>query len=237
MITKLAMVPMLALMSCSANAAEMNAVLVQRLEARIGAGQVEAITKSPYADLLEVRTKREVLYTDKEGKFLVAGRIIETSSGRDLTEERNNELNKIDFKTLPLDLAVKYQKGNGKRVFAVFEDPNCGYCKKFRKTIQSMDNVTVYTFLFNVLTPESRTKSHDIWCSADRSKAWDEWMLNGKEPLKAASTCADIHDQVFEIGKRYRINGTPAIIFTDGTRLPGAVDVKVMDERLAKVAG
>lgn len=229
--------PLLALIAGGAVAADPNSALIQKIESRIGTGQVDSIIKSPYAELYEIRTKREILYSDKEGKYLVAGKVIEVASGKDLTEERLNEINRIDFKTLPLEMAIKYTKGTGKRVFAVFEDPNCGYCKKFRNTIHALDNVTVYTFQYNILSDASKAKSRDIWCSPDRAKAWDDWMLNHKEPVAAAATCTAPHEQVLEFGKKYRISGTPAVIFTDGTRIPGAVDVKVMEERLSKIAG
>ncbi|MEB0032981.1 DsbC family protein [Undibacterium sp. RTI2.1] len=227
---------LLCVVSLSAVAADKNADLIKKLEVRVGAGEIETITKTPYGELYEVKTKRDVIYTDKEGKYLFAGRVIDTASGKNLTEERLDDINKVDFKSLPLDLALKYTKGNGKRVFAIFEDPNCGYCKKFRKTLQDMDNVTVYTFQYNILTEESKTKSRDIWCMPDRSKAWDEWMLNNKAPVTAAASCTSPSDKVLELGKKYRIQGTPAIIFTDGSRIPGAVDVKTMEDKLAKLA-
>ncbi|MBY0570072.1 MAG: DsbC family protein [Burkholderiaceae bacterium] len=209
--------------------------LVKKLETRLGAGQVEAVVKSPYAELYEVRTKSEILYTDKTGKYLVAGKVIDLASGTNLTEERLNEINKIDFKSLPLDDAIKYTKGNGKRVMVIFEDPNCGYCKKFRHTLQEIDNVTVYTFQYNILSEDSKTKSRNIWCAADRSKAWDDWMLNNKAPATAAADCSAPHEKVLALGRKYRINGTPAIVFSDGSRIPGAVDAKRVEEKLAKL--
>ncbi|MBC3871472.1 DsbC family protein [Undibacterium oligocarboniphilum] len=213
---------------------QQNAV-IQKLEQRLGAGQIETITAGPVSGLYEVRTKSDILYTDKEGKYLIAGKVIDLTSGKNLTEERLNEINKIDFKTLPLDAAIKFTKGDGSRVIAIFEDPNCGYCKKLRHTLQEMDNITIYTYQFNILATDSKTKSHDIWCAADRAKAWDEWMLNNKVPATASADCKDPDEKVQALGKRYRIQGTPAIIFTDGSRIPGYVDAKALETKLASV--
>lgn len=209
--------------------------LIKKLETRLGAGQIEAVGKSPYADLYEVRTKTDILYTDKTGKYIISGRVIDVDSGANLTEERLNQINKIDFKTLPLEDAIKYTKGNGKRVMVIFEDPNCGYCKKFRHTLQEIDNVTVYTFQLNILSEESKSKSRDIWCAADRSKAWDDWMLNNKSPAPANADCTAPHEKVLALGKKYRIAGTPAIVFSDGSRIPGAVDAKRVEDKFAKL--
>lgn len=222
------------MISVNAHAAD-NDALIKKLEVRLGAGQVESLTKTAYANLFEVKTKTDILYTDKDAKYLVAGRVIDIESGKNLTEERMNEINKVDFKSLPLDAAIKFTKGDGKRVFAIFEDPNCGYCKKFRHTIQELDNVTVYTFQYNILAEDSKIKSHNVWCSPDRSQAWDDWMLNNKIPATAAADCADPHNTVMELGKKYRIRGTPAIIFTDGSRIPGAVGAKAIEDKLGKL--
>jgi len=120
-------------------------------------------------------------------------------------------------------------------VIAVFEDPNCGYCKRFRQNLQEVDNVTVYTFLYNILTPDSSVKSKNIWCSADRSKAWDEWMLNGKAAPAAAEACTTPNDKILALGRKMRVTGTPTIFFTDGSRIPGAIDAKGLEAKLAAV--
>ena len=121
-------------------------------------------------------------------------------------------------------------------MIAVFEDPNCGYCKRFRKTINEMKDITVYTFMYNILSDDSRIKSKNIWCSSDKIKAWDDWMVNGKTPAAAPDSCASSpHEKVLEIGKKYKVTGTPTIFFTDGSRIPGAIDAKMLEAKLASI--
>jgi thiol:disulfide interchange protein DsbC len=120
-------------------------------------------------------------------------------------------------------------------VIAVFEDPNCGYCKRFRQTLQDVDNVTVYTFMYNILSEDSSVKSKNVWCSADRSKAWDEWMLKGKAAPEAAATCATPNQKIYDLGRSLRITGTPTIFFADGSRIPGAIDAKGLEAKLASL--
>jgi thiol:disulfide interchange protein DsbC len=207
------------------------------LQPKVGEGAViESVAKTPFANIFEVKIGDELIYTDSEAKFIFIGRLIDSQSSRDLTQARLDEMNRIKFSDLPLDVAIKSVKGNGKRVIAVFEDPNCGYCKRFRKTINEMKDITVYTFMYNILSDDSRIKSKNIWCSSDKLKAWDDWMVNGKTPVAAPDSCTSTpHEKVLEVGKKYKVTGTPTIFFTDGSRIPGAIDAKMLEAKLAAI--
>jgi len=219
-----------------AQSAQEVATIKRAIEPRLGDGvKIDAVTKTPYAGLYEVRIKGDIIYTDAKGEYLFIGRVVNAKTMEDYTKARVDELNKIKFSELPLESAIKIVKGNGKRVIAVFEDPNCGYCKRFRQTVEEMNNVTVYTFLYNILSEDSITKSRNIWCSPDRAKAWDDWMAKGKQPAAAPANCTAPHEQVFELGQKLRVTGTPTIFFTDGTRIPGAVDAKALESKLATI--
>lgn len=200
-----------------------------------GGATVDSVTKTPYGGLYEVRMGSEIVYTDEKAKYVFVGSIIDVKGTVNYTKLRTDELNRVNFSELPLDAAVKYVKGDGKRVMAIFEDPNCGYCKKFRKSLQAVDNVTIYTFMYNILSDDSVTKSRDIWCSADRSKAWDDWMMNGKVANAAAASCTTPNERVLALGKKLRVTGTPTVIFTDGSRMPGMVDMKALEDKFASI--
>jgi thiol:disulfide interchange protein DsbC len=237
LLASLAGVLLSATLSLTACADSVEANIKKTLQKHLGAGvPIETIVKTPYSGLYEVKIGAEIIYTDAESKYIFIGRVVEAESSKDLTEARLEEVNKIKFADLPLDLAAKSVKGNGKRVIAVFEDPNCGYCKRFRKTLTEMNDITVYTFMYPILGEDSKTKVKNIWCSADRSKAWDDWMLNGKTPAAAPNSCtAAANDKVIEIGRKLGVSGTPTVFFTDGTRVPGALDAKKLEARLAAI--
>ena len=224
-------------LSLTACADSVEANIKKTLQKHLGAGTpIETVAKTPYSGLYEVKIGAEIVYTDAEGKYIFIGRVVEAESSKDLTEARLEEVNKIKFADLPLDLAAKSVRGNGKRVIAVFEDPNCGYCKRFRKTLGEINDVTVYTFMYPILGEDSKTKVKNIWCSADRAKAWDDWMLNAKVPAAAPSSCsAAANDKVIEIGRKLGVSGTPTVFFTDGTRVPGALDAKKLEAKLASI--
>lgn len=212
------------------------AAIKKTIESRMGEGaKIDSVNKTPYGGLYELRIGGDIVYTDAKGDYIFIGRIIDTKTSTDLTRARVDEINKIKFADLPFDSAIKSVKGNGKRVIAVFEDPNCGYCKRMRQTLSEMDNLTIYTFMYNILSEDSSVKSRNIWCTSDRAKAWDDWMLKGKAAPDAPASCTAPNDKIFALGQKLKITGTPTIFFADGTRIPGAIDAKGLEAKLASI--
>ncbi len=200
--------------------------------------KIDEISKTPIPGLFEVRFGgSEIIYADAEGRFLIQGSLIDSKSMANLTEERIEKLTAVAFSALPIKDALVIKQGTGARKLAVFADPNCGYCKRFERDLATVKDVTVYTFLMPILGPDSTAKSRDIWCSKDAGKTWRAWMIDGVAPTKAAEKCdvAALERNV-EFGRKYRINGTPALVFEDGTRKPGALPSKVVEELLAAAA-
>jgi thiol:disulfide interchange protein DsbC len=212
------------------------ATIKKLIEARLGDSlQVHSVKKTPYGGLYEVRTGNDILYTDNKADYLFSGHVIDTRTRKDFTRERLEEISRIKFSDLPLDLALKMVKGDGKRVIAVFEDPNCGYCKHFRRTLSEMQNITVYTFMYNILAPDSAVKSRNIWCSANHAHAWDDWMLEGKAPAAAPEKCIAPNEKVLALGQKVGVNSTPTIFFTDGSRGVGAPDGNALEAKLGSL--
>ena len=195
---------------------------------------IEEISATPMKGLYEVRMGTDVFYTDAAGNYLIQGELIDTKARRNLTEDRINKLTAINFDALPLADAFTIVRGNGKRKIAVFEDPNCGYCKRFEKDLQNVDNVTVYLFLYPILSPDSAEKSRNIWCAKDRVKEWEDHMLREKVTPAASCDTAAIQRNL-ALGRKHKITGTPTIIFQDGTRVPGAISAQEVEKRLATV--
>jgi thiol:disulfide interchange protein DsbC len=206
------------------------------MEAFIGAPAVESVSRTKYGDLYEVVLKSgELVYTDAKTGFIIDGRIIDAKTRRDVTEERLNQLSAIDFSTLPFERAIKQVKGNGKRVIATFEDPNCGFCKRLGKEFAKMDDVTIYTFLYPLLGPDSVAKSANIWCAKDRAKAWNDWIVGGKVPANAQCDTSAV-DKNVALGQKLRINGTPTLFLADGTKIGGYLPAEQLEEALAVAA-
>ncbi len=209
------------------------ASIKKTIEGKLG-NKVTSVTKTTYFGLYEVYVDGQILYTDDKVSALLIGNLVDGKTMKNVTEERMQKLNAIKFSELPLDLAVKQVRGDGKRVFATFEDPNCGYCKKLAKDLLKLDNVTIYTFLYPILSPDSLEKSNQIWCAADKAKAWNDWMVDGKAPSGKGDCDTAAVQKTIETGRKLAINGTPTIFFADGERVPGAVPVAKIEQKLAQ---
>lgn len=215
----------------SANEATIRKNLGERLQ---GLPKIDEVRQSPMAGLWEIRIGNELRYTDAQGNYLIEGELIDLRNRRNLTEERVNQLNAIDFASLPLKDAVVWKTGNGKRRIAVFADPNCGYCKRFERTLQEAKDLTVYTFLVPILGGDSPEKSRAIWCAKDSTATWLAWMLEGKQPPKPTGSCDDAAiERNLTLARKHRVNGTPAIVFEDGSRVPGAISAEQLERRLS----
>lgn len=205
------------------------------VEAKLN-GQVDKVTKTPYLGLYEVFVGGDIVYTDeKVSAILFEGKLVDTKTMKNVTSERLQKLTAIKFTDLPLDLAVKQVRGDGRRAFATFEDPNCGYCKKLARDIAKLENVTIYTFLYPILSPDSLEKSKQIWCASDKAKAWNDWMIDGKAPSGKSDCDTTAVQKTIEAGRKLAINGTPTIFFSDGERIPGAVPVAKIEEKLLQI--
>ena len=196
--------------------------------------KIDEITKTPIPGVWEIRIGMEVLYTDDNGDHIIQGSLFDTKEKANLTEKRVAQLTAIDFKTLPFKDAMVVKQGNGSRKVAIFADPNCGYCKRFERDILAAKDVTIYTFLYPVLGDDSTAKSRAIWCTKDAQATWRAWMIDGKAPPKTMGECdASAIDRNVAFGQKYRVNGTPAIIFEDGMRVPGAIPLERFEKQLA----
>jgi len=191
------------------------------------------VAATPFAGVYELHVGQDLLYTDAQLSYLMQGALIDVASRTDLTAQRLQTLNRVEFSTLPLDLAIKQVHGTGKRQIVVFEDPNCRYCKMLHQTLAQMDDVTVYTFLFPILSEDSAVKARDIWCAPNRVQAWQDWMRSGQVP--ATAQCDTPISTLLALGRDLRINGTPALFFTDGSRVSGALPLEALQDKLNTV--
>lgn len=205
------------------------------------------LQNSAIANLKEVHIDNKIAYTDGK-RYLIMGELIDLETGENLTQQAQEKLNIIDWKSLPLQQALVWEKGKSteQRTFAVFADPNCGYCKKLEKELQTLDNVKIYTFLLPVLGEKSLYTALKIQCDAMPMQAWQAWMLNGIEPsLQLNETfkkelettqkpCLQTLQKNMQFAQKYGIQGTPALIFKDGTRIPGFIDAATIEKYLNK---
>lgn len=193
------------------------------------------VSKTPYFGLYEVAFDDRLVYTDEKMTYLFSGNILDMHTMKNLTEAREKQLYAINFATLPLDLAIKNVKGNGKRKLAVFTDPNCQYCKKLEKELVDLTDATIYIFVLPIL-PGSEEKARAIWCSPDRLKAWEDHMLRNLEPKTENACDTEALARISKQAEKLRINVTPTLIFEDGIIKPGTLTLELLEEHLAEAS-
>ena len=211
------------------------------LETQLGGARIDGVQPTPVPGIFEVRLQSregpQIFYVTANGTHLFDGSLIELKSSRNLTEERLRKLTAIEFSALPLDLAVKIQRGSGKHVMAMFTDPYCPYCRRFEQTLLQMDDIAVYVFTYPVIRPENADHSRAVWCSKDRAKAWLDLAAAERAIVpEAPANCPNPVDKVLELGRSLRVNGTPTLFFADGERAGGGMELGAIRAKLDAVA-
>jgi len=235
-LSALVLLPVAALAQGSGLTSAQEATLRKNLSDRLpGLPKIDEVRRTPMSGLFEVRMGMDIVYTDATGAFVIQGQLIDTRTRQDLTQERLDRLNAIAFDSLPLKDAITIVRGNGKRRLAVFQDPNCGYCKRFERDLQRVSDVTLYMFLIPILGPSSTEQARNVWCARDKAQAWTDWMISDKPAAAAGSDCdSSALNRNLEFARKMRITGTPTLVFGNGNRVPGAIAAAQVEKLLSQ---
>jgi len=196
--------------------------------------QIKQVHLSPLPGIYEVLTDDQLLYTNAAGTVALLGYLMDTQTQENLTNKRWSELNKVDFGSLPLDLAIKVVRGNGKQTLAVFADPLCPFCHELEQALDEISNSTVYVFLYPLesIHPGADAMAHKIWCTSDRAAAWTGWMSRQAQPETSSCDTRSL-DTIRALAQKMEVSSTPTLIFKDGERLKGLPH----KDRLAQLLG
>lgn len=186
----------------------------------------KSVEKTPVPGIYQVVMGREVAYVSEDGRyFMFNAHLFDMKTQTDLSKAAVDRAQSIDFKSLPLKDAIKQVKGNGKRVLAVFTDPDCPYCRQLEQTLDKMDDITIYRFLDPIegLHKGAVDKSRAIWCDgktdAARLESMKQFMAKSKST--GDTSCANPIERNVALAGKLGINGTPTLIAGDGRMLPG----------------
>jgi thiol:disulfide interchange protein DsbC len=210
--------------------------LTTTLQQRFPEIKIDAVAPAPIPGLYEVFAGERVVYADKTGDYLILGRLVDTRSRHDLTEEHLEARRSIDFDKLPFGKAVKIVKGNGSRQIALFEDPDCPYCQQLEQALRPLTDLTAYVFLYPLenLHPDATAHARAIWCSPDRSVAWTAWMTERKPPAALACT-GDPLAEIRTLAESLHVASTPTLFLADGRRVGGALSTAELQALLGPV--
>ena len=221
----------LSTMATSANA-DVDPEMTVKLQALYPKTKFQQVNKTAINGLTEVVMGQNIAYVDTTGRYFLFGKLYDMKEQRDMTTSRMEEVQKVDMAKLDKDMAFKRVQGDGSRTVYLFSDPDCPYCKQAEKTLQKLDNVTIYTFMMPLqsLHPEAHAKSVSVWCAKDRSGAWDNLMLRNINPKTAV--CDNPIDKILALAQSLGINGTPTLFTEDGRKMAGARDVEALNKWL-----
>jgi len=194
-------------------------------------GKVSSVRKMPFG-MFEVVIENEIVYVDENADYLITGHLFDTRTQEDLTSKRSEEVLRVDFSSLPLQLAFKIVRGDGSRPVAIFEDPNCPYCKRLERELRALNNTTIYVFLYPILSDDSVNKSTQVWCSKDPAAAWSKLMIDGQALDKPPEGCTTPINDVLALGHRLSVTGTPTLVFGDGRRAPGVIPIDQVEQMM-----
>jgi thiol:disulfide interchange protein DsbC len=204
--------------------------VLQRLKAKYPKTQFTSVQKSQFNGLFEIIMGKNVAYTDAAGDYFLFGHIMDMATQRDLTAERQKDLNKVDVGALPLDSAITFVQGRGSRALFVFSDPDCHYCKKLEPELAKLDNVTIHVFPYPLqgLHPDALNKAISVWCSPNQANAWRNLLINNIQPT-AKLDCPNPLAKNLALGEKLNVVGTPTLMRGDGKQQAGALKASEID--------
>ena len=207
--------------------------LEKNLKAKYPEVAVKSVKTTPIKDIYEVYMGGRIVYTNEDAKYFFVGNLIDLKEQKNLTEQRESVLTAIDVKSLPLNQAIKHVKGKGERVIYLFSDPDCPYCQHLEKELKTIDNVTIYLFLYPIksLHPNSENIAQQIWCSKDQYQVWQDYLLEKKKP-DSVKACSNPIEKNIALANKLEIDGTPTFFLKDGTRISGARDTDEIEDLL-----
>ena len=167
------------------------------------------------------------VYVGENTEYILAGSMIRLKDQQNLTKRLMLEQDKADWKKLPLKDAVKSVRGNGKRQLAIFSDPNCPYCKQLEVELNKLNDVTIYTFVVP-LKPQSVAPSKQIFCEKNLEQAWSNLISKGIQP-SSTKACANPIERNLQLAKALKLGGTPAIVFSNGSKMMGALPAESIE--------
>ena len=205
-------------------------------EQKMTEAQITQVSNTPIPGVYEfVIENKDILYGDKNVNYLFVGEMVDVKAKASLTEQTRKKLMpeqeaKVDYKSLPFELAIKEVRGKGTMEVVVFADPRCSYCKKLEQLFAQIDDITIHTFVIPLLGPESESMSKQILCSKDKTATWVNWMRKNQQP-KDKGTCKTPLDQIKAVGQALNVQGTPVVILPNGKLIVGMPAQEVAELR------
>jgi thiol:disulfide interchange protein DsbC len=194
---------------------------------------IESVVPSPIKGLFEVTVGGDILYVSDDGKYLLQGRLIDTQTKTDLTDEKLSGVRKAALDKLGTDKMIIFNPKIHTYTVTVFTDIDCGYCRKLHSELDSYlaEGIQIqYVFYPRAgKGSDSYNKAVSVWCAKDRNAA----LTAAKKDQKVeAKTCENPIDEHMALATSFDVKGTPMIVTEKGTIYPGYLPAKQLVEIL-----
>ncbi len=185
---------------------------------------------------IEANSKKGIVYVDFSKKHFVSGSIVSIKEKKNLTQERFEDLNRVDVSQIPLADAIIVGNKDAKHKVIVFTDPDCSFCKKLhaeiKKVVQERKDVAFYKKMYPLkIHPEAYEKSKAIVCEKSvelLEKAFE------KKPLPKPKCETTAVDENIKLAEKLGISGTPVLVMPDGRLISGYREAKALKELIGK---
>ena len=202
-------------------------LLKTKIRAKLGL-TVEKVEKTPVPGIALLITNQGLFYSSYNGDYFIQGKVYSlVSEVTDLAEESLSKMRLEGIDKFKDDM-IEFKAEDEKYVVSVFTDITCGYCRKMHK---QMDDYNSRGITFRYLAyPRSGIKDQtgnysqgfkdlrSVWCAEDPKAA----MTNAKNSRNVAyRVCDKPIEGEFNFGRQIGVNGTPAIVLSNGMMVPG----------------
>ncbi len=193
----------------------------ERIEKELGQ-KVTSVSQSVIPGVYEVVVPPKVFYLTADGRYLIAGDLIDLESRVNLSAEVRSVARVDAIKALDESTMIVFAPKEVKHTITVFTDIDCGYCRKLHSEMDAYNKLGIKVRYMaypraGVGSP-SFDKAVSVWCADDKAKAMTMAKTGGNVPAK---TCDNPVAKQFELGQELGVNGTPALMLENGQIYPG----------------
>jgi thiol:disulfide interchange protein DsbC len=208
-------------------------IVEEKIRTLVPNAKTIAVSETPIDGILQVQINSDIVYVTANGQYLLQGQIMDIETRINITDQAKSGIRVGLLNDLNRDEQITFTPEKPKYDLLVFTDIDCGYCRKLHNQMDEYneEGIAIHYMAFPRagIGSASYDKFVSVWCAADQKTALT-LAKNGDdpEPQKCPNPVAD----QYELGREVGVTGTPALVTSDGTLIPGYMPPAQLRERL-----
>jgi thiol:disulfide interchange protein DsbC len=197
---------------------------VQKMLRTISSDQnPDEVRPAPFDGFYEVTYGADTFYISADGRYMLQGDLLDLKAQVNLTEKKREQQRLALMRTVKKeDTIVFAPQGETKYTVYVFTDIDCAYCRQLHRDIKRYNDLGIeiryLAFPRTGIDTPSYYKAVSVWCAADRKAALTEAKAGRQPPERK---CDNPVEAEYSLGGKLGVSGTPTLVFSDGSVLPG----------------